>query len=63
MILDKEDAEHLLHELKRANHAIDKVIAILSHVQSTKLSKATTDEDLLEYRTLKEALSELKSVA
>ena len=63
MILEKAEAEHLLNELKRANHAIDNVIAILSHIQSSKLSKATTDEDLSEYRTLKEAISQLKSVA
>ena len=63
MIFSKEESEHLLNELKRANHAIDNAIAMLSHMQSNKLSKATTDEDLSEYRTLKEAISQLKSVA
>lgn len=63
MILEPEVVEHLLNELKRANSIINGVVSTLVNIQSKKLSRATTDEDLEEYRTIKEIVSNLKSVA
>lgn len=63
MILEPEVVEHLLSELKRANSIINGVVSTLVKIQSKKLSRAATDEDLEEYRTIKEIVSNLKSVA
>ena len=63
MILEPEVVEHLLNELKRANSIINGVVSTLVKIQSKKLSRAATDEDLEEYRVIKELVSNLKSVA
>ena len=63
MTITQEQAEHLLSELKRANDIIQGVISILVDVQSKKLSKTVTEDDLQEYRTIKQAVEHLKSVA
>lgn len=63
MILSKEEVEHLLGELKRANDIVNGVIDVLRKVQSNKLNKAATEEDLQEYRTIKQVVESLKSVA
>ena len=63
MILSKEEVEHLLGELKRANDIANGVIDVLRKVQSNKLNKAATEEDLQEYRTIKQVVESLKSVA
>ena len=63
MILSKEEVEHLLGELKRANDIVNGVIDVLRKVQSNKLNKAATEEDLQEYRTIKQVVESLKRVA
>lgn len=63
MILSKEEVEHLLDELKRVNDIVNGVIDVLRKVQSNKLNKAATEEDLQEYRTIKQVVESLKSVA
>lgn len=63
MTLSKEEVEHMLSELKRANAIVSGVIDILRKVQSSKLDKAATEEDLQEYRTIKQVVESLKSVA
>lgn len=63
MILSKEEVEHLLDELKCANDIVNGVIDVLRKVQSNKLNKAATEEDLQEYRTIKQVVESLKSVA
>lgn len=63
MTLTEEQVEHLLSELKRANGMIQGVISILVGIQSQKLNKAATEDDLQEYRTIKQVVENLKSVA
>lgn len=63
MTLTQEQAEHMLSELKRANDIIQGVISVLVDVQSKKLGKTVAEDDLQEYRTIKQVVEYLKSVA
>lgn len=53
----------IVDELKEVNKVIDGVIVQLKSLQEKKLNGTVTEQELSEYRTIKEVVNALQSVA
>lgn len=55
--------EEMVNDLKNINQVIDGVIVQLKSLQEKKLNGTVTEQELSEYRTIKEVVHALQSVA
>lgn len=55
--------DQIVQELKTINEKIETAIVDLRLIQEKKLKKTITDEDLKEFRSIKEVIAQLESVA
>ena len=55
--------EEMVNDLKNINQVIDGVIVQLKSLQEKKINGTVTEQELSEYRTIKEVVHALQSVA
>ena len=55
--------QELLYELRLVSQRIDDIVVKLRKYQEQKLHKTMTEAELQEFRTLKQIISEIESIA